>query len=704
MKLARLIPAFVFCLAALPSLAAVPTQVSAGAAEVREFVAVSATVGYAGTIGGGLWKTTDSGATWAKLTALPARTVWKVGFNPNGTGRLYAATDSGLFRSVDAGASWTQLTRDPVRSVAVSPGSPAGGPDTVLFGVKGSGILRSTDSGATIVRQSSGLDSSDVIVLAFYPGSSTTAVAVLRCNIEDAPNMGGNFGGVFRTTTANAGTLTWSAMNAGLPNATGGSTRPCVNALAVNGNADTPILVAGIKEPNTALGATYYITGVGTTWTISPSAVSIPGLPFGIDFLGPDFSSPNGFFAGTHQFGPYYSANGGQNFTSLVNLGAFPNDGELATETFAVGAFTPTVRVAGINGIGLYRTTSGGSPWAPPTTPIRADRVNDLTNHNGAAPSTYYMAVKNGGVWKSTDAGGNWAQFNQGLHVVWGGQLRDPPDFIRNVETIAAHPNNGNIVAAAIRAFGLYQLTGGTTWAEYGSSGCCNYNSQVDHKPQSLAITPAGRVFYSLFDPGANSPGGLHTSTATGTTIGTLAPTGIPFDPTFPGLGVSQGAGLVRPSPTAPTVRLFFQTYGSRPYRTMDGGTNWARVTAPDSGFEGLAFFDITERPGAPLTLVASTNKGIYRSTDDGANFARIAASGLTSTALRAVVYHPTGNVLFGGDFNGQLYCSTNDGTTWVTVTGGNFGAGIKDMKFINNAVHILTDGAGVWKKDQVCP
>ncbi len=84
MRVTSLMPRFVaaaFAISlAVTVQAAAPVKFSASAGEVRDFIAVSASVGYAGTMGGGLWKTSDAGANWFKAT-LPAKTVWKVSAN-----------------------------------------------------------------------------------------------------------------------------------------------------------------------------------------------------------------------------------------------------------------------------------------------------------------------------------------------------------------------------------------------------------------------------------------------------------------------------------------------------------------------------------------------------------------------------------------------------------------------------------------------
>ncbi len=664
----------------LPAHAAAPTQFSANAAEVRDFLAVSSSVGFAATVNGGLWKTGDAGATWTK-TSLPAFGVWKIAANANSAGaRLYAASDQGLFRSTDGGTTWTQLTQDPTRAVAVDPGSASGGPDTILIGVKGAGVLKSTDSGTTIVRQSSGLDSTDVIGLAYYPGQSAIAYAVLQCDVADTPPpLSGNWGGVYRTANANAATPAWSVMNGGLPAVD--STVPCVNAIAANGSS----VIVGIKNVSNLQGGIYLVTSSGTTtWTLASSSGS--GAPYGVEWLGADFSSTSGFFIGSNQFGPWRSTDGGNTFIQVG--GAAPLTTSLA---YAAGAFSASTWVADINGLGLFRTTGGQSGWGTQPAPLKADRVNDLTNHAVALPSTYYMALKDGGIMKSLDSGSTWSQFDFGI--------ANP--IIKDAQVVAAHPNNGSVVGMSIRAFGLYQLAGGS-W-----SAVAGFNGGVDHKPQSLVITPGGTVYYTLFDANAATPGGGFRATATSTTIGTLTSIGKPIYDAAPQLGVANGAGRVRVMPSNES-NVYMMVWGSLPYHSNDAGTTWARVNVPANGtrefaFQPHSFFDVTEKPSNTAVVVGATNRGIYRSSDGGANFSYVAATGLTQQSLAAMVYGGN-SVLFGGDFSGQLWCSTDDGSTWQAVSGGNLGAPIRDIKLLNGTLHVLTDGAGFWKKDTVCP
>ncbi len=118
---------------------------------------------YAGSVSGGLWKTTDGGENWVSLTDhLPNLSVSALTMaesNPNiiymGTGESMAGAGSvagyGIFKSSDKGEIWTQLAstadRDQFRYVnrlAVDPSNP-----DVVLAATNYGIFRSTDGGSS---------------------------------------------------------------------------------------------------------------------------------------------------------------------------------------------------------------------------------------------------------------------------------------------------------------------------------------------------------------------------------------------------------------------------------------------------------------------------------------------------------------------------------------------------------------------------
>ncbi len=76
--------------------------------------------------GVGVYKTTDGGATWAPANSgMGNTTVGMMLMNPNDPNMLFAATYGGIFKSVNAGASWTLTQAGDFRDIKFKPGDPS---------------------------------------------------------------------------------------------------------------------------------------------------------------------------------------------------------------------------------------------------------------------------------------------------------------------------------------------------------------------------------------------------------------------------------------------------------------------------------------------------------------------------------------------------------------------------------------------------
>ena len=123
---------------------------------------------YVGSVGGGVWKTTDAGTSWRNLTDeipnLATTAIAQSGSNKNvfyaGTGEGFNNADaiagSGIFKSTDRGETWTQLLSTAnsnfsyVNRLVVDPSNE----NIVVAGTR-TGILISNDGGASWVKKSS---------------------------------------------------------------------------------------------------------------------------------------------------------------------------------------------------------------------------------------------------------------------------------------------------------------------------------------------------------------------------------------------------------------------------------------------------------------------------------------------------------------------------------------------------------------------
>ncbi|MBN2536898.1 hypothetical protein JXB37_01330 [candidate division WOR-3 bacterium] len=112
---------------------------------------------------GALALSTDRGATWNRLGAAPAESVFGIAVRPDNAGRLFAATTGGVYRTTDAGATWSRVLSTPgMRAVAVSPT----GPDTIAAAGE-EGAFLSLDGGANWTQVNEGLDVIEVMCLLF---------------------------------------------------------------------------------------------------------------------------------------------------------------------------------------------------------------------------------------------------------------------------------------------------------------------------------------------------------------------------------------------------------------------------------------------------------------------------------------------------------------------------------------------------------
>ena len=136
----------------------------------------------------------------------------------------------------------------------------------------------------------------------------------------------------------------------------------------------------------------------------------------------------------------------------------------------------------------------------------------------------------------------------------------------------------------------------------------------------------------------------------------------------------------ITPSPaTNPVTDIYAATEGAGVYKTTNGGTSWTAINGSGAGALGCLDVRSITVPVtiAPRTLLVSTscrnNSGVYQSTDDGVNWARVGPLPPAANALPLDVQSSaltrSGSFWFLATSNYGLFLSNNAGATWTSPT-----------------------------------
>ena len=284
------------------------------------------TVFYFGSVGGGVWKTTNAGRTWAPVfDSQPVASIGAIGVAPSKPDVVYVGTGeadmrsqnsfgNGMYKSTDAGRTWTHLGLDDTRQIGrviVDPKDP----NVVFVAALGHiygpnadrGVYRSRDGGATWEKVLYKNENVGAIDLQFDPRNSKIVYAALwntrRPPWSIYPPSYGPGGGIFKSTD---GGTTWKALTAGLP--TEGLGRIGIAVAPTNGKRIYAIIDA--KE-----GGLYRSEDAGATWTRVSSDQRIWGRGWYFCKLAVDPANPDRVYV--LNTSTYRSDDGGRRWTAI---------------------------------------------------------------------------------------------------------------------------------------------------------------------------------------------------------------------------------------------------------------------------------------------------------------------------------------------------------------------------------------------------
>ena len=395
---------------------------------------------YFGGIGGGVWKTTDAGTTWANVSDgfFEAGSVGAIAVSESAPDVVYVGTGTaclrtnvspgvGMYRSSDAGRTWVHAgLRDAgqIGRVRIHPANP----DLVYAAVVGNvfaptptrGVFRSQDGGKTwqkvlFVNNETGasdlvMDSADPRVL--YAGTWT---------VDRKPwtlDSGSREGGIYKSTD---GGDSWTRLEGGLPSGIVGRT-----AVAVS--RGRPGRVWALIQAEADEGGLFRSEDGGRTWQRVNGDPELTARAFYFGHLVADPVDPDTVYV--LNIFLYKSVDGGRTFTILEHSHEDHHD-------LWVNPGNPRILINANDG-GATVSLNGGSSWSTQLNQPTAELYRVATD-NGF-PYRVYSAQQDSGTISVPTASRNVPLGLMDAYQVGGGEASH----------IAVDPRDANIVYATI--------------------------------------------------------------------------------------------------------------------------------------------------------------------------------------------------------------------------------------------------------------
>ncbi len=659
---------------------------------------------YAASVGGGVWRSTDSGASWIPLDDHMANlAVCSLVIDPTDPNRLYAGTGEGfsnvdairgdgIFTSSDGGQTWTQMPSTAgtadfhyVNSLALSSNA-----QTMLAGTT-SGIFRSTDGGVTWTQASTvGISN-----LAIDPADSSKAVA------------GGLTGG--RAYFSTDGGASWTA--ATRPTTNGGRAQVCYAA------ADTSTVYASVDASTSQL---WRSTDGGQTYTQRNATSGGQAA----NFLGGQGWYDNAIWAGDPTNANlvilggvdlWRSTNGGNTLTQISTWwdasSAHADHHVIVTDPGFDGAGNKRVYFG--NDGGFYRTDDVTTVGNNASEPFTNGWVN-LNNGYGVtqfyygdghvATNTIVAGAQDNGTLRYTPSQGV-----NGWNSVWGGDGGD----------VASDPSDPQIWYGEYVYLQLFRDATGGAGGDFPDGYICGryWDNGWKWKPAPFTITEARdqqALFIAPFELDPNEPnrllgGGL----SLWRTNDAKAPNSInpPGGPSWATIKDPIGSNRRTHSISAiaiahgnPDVIAVGHGEGSV-YRTTNGTSatpTWTQVDTNGIGADRQCL-SVTIDPNDHNLIYASfggyQSDNLWRTTDGGQSWTNI-SGGLPAAPIRDLTIHPQRSTWIYVATEVGVFASEDGGATWSPTNEGPANVACRDLFWLGCRLVCVTHGRGTFEID----
>jgi photosystem II stability/assembly factor-like uncharacterized protein len=645
------------------------TAVTGVASEPRTF--------YMGAASGGVFKSTDAGASWLPISdgAFAVGSIGAIEVAPSDANVVYVGTGSeslrsnvsigrGVYRSDDAGKTWRYLglhDAGQIGAVRVHPDNP----ELVYVAAVGNpfadnperGVFRSRDGGKSWQKVLFVSDSTGAVDLEFQPGHPDVVYAAMWRGQRTPWTIisGAREGGIYKSSD---GGDHWTKLGGGLPDQLFGKANIAVTA------AD-PNRVYALIEAKPGEGL-YRSEDAGASWARVSSQPSLITRPFYYTTIAADPTNANVVYAGAEGF--FKSTDGGKTFRRFPtphgdnhDMWINPHDGKVMIQANDGGANVsvdggrtwstqynqPTVEIYQVAVDSQYPYRLYGAqqdnttlivpslpPGWPVDDPMQLWRVGPgcetgpIMPHP-VNPDTVYGACK--GQFSRTDLRtGQEQNYWVGAQYLYGFKPNELKYRFQRVSPMEVSPHD-----PAVIYFGSQYVhrtrDGGVNWERISPDLTANEPSKQVISGSPITRDVTGEEYYSTLYAIRESPlekgviwagandGPIHVTRDNGKSWSDVTPKDLP-----PGGRVQN----IEPSPhrkgSAYVAVLRYLLGDFRPYiyLTDDYGKSWALLTNGNNGIPADEPTRVVrEAPGREGLLFAGTEFGAYVSFDNGASW-----------------------------------------------------------------------------------
>lgn len=668
---------------------------------------------YMGTVGGGVYKTTDAGQHWVNLTdgqiaVGPIGAVEVAQTNPSiiyaGTGsskiRSNISIGRGLYKSVDAGKTWSFLGLRDVGQIATIRINPVNS-DEVFVAASGNpfmdnkerGVWRTRDGGKTwkqVFALNPALGAAD---LELQPGHPNVVFATMWHGLRHpwtiiSGSEASEGAGIYKSTDSGE---TWKKLSDGLPDKLFGRANVAISNLA-------PDRIYALIEAKPGQGL-YRSDDTGAHWKLVNGQDRIITRPFYYDTLGVDPNNPDVVWIGDESW--IKSTDGGKTFRNMPEPHGDNHD-------VWINPLNSNYMIEANDG-GAIVSIDGGLTWSSELNQSTAEIYQVALDEQ--FPYRIYGAQQD-----------NTTVIVPSLPIGDGQEFRIGP----GCETGPIIPKNGDpsIVWGACKGqFSRLNLKTNNNEQRYWTGAESLYGNEPPAltfrfqrvSPMDVSPFDANTVYYGSQYVHRTRDGGVTWETIspdlTAKPAGTQIGSGEPITRDATGEEMYSTTYAIRES----TIKRGVIWAGSNDglvWVTQDDGKTWANITPPDlqpggriQNIEPGRFKPGTAYVAIYRYLLGDFAPYIYRTDDFGKTWARLTdgKNGIAADEPTRVVREDPARpgLLYAGTEFG-MYVSFDRGANWQSFQLNLPHTPVTDIKLTHNDLVLSTQGRGFYILDNV--